>query len=287
VSLLSPQLEAFLAIVKHKTVHGASRDLHLTQTGVTQRLRALESSLAVSLFTRSRLGMRLTSEGEALLRYCQAARDLEGETLAGLTAGGKKVEVRLAVTGPSSLLRSRIVPQCLPVMKAFPELVMTFDLIDIETWGADLRSGKAQLALLPPNQVGREMDSKRLRPENYLLVASPAWAKRPLKEIISEERIIDFDPTDQMSFAYLKNFGLSDLNRRERHFVNNTESLVTLFKAGMGFGVLTAEFAEPYLRKGELISLNANRRFENPQALAWYPRPQMPAYFKALVKAIH
>lgn len=29
--LLDPQLEAFLAVVKHKTVHGAANEIHLTQ----------------------------------------------------------------------------------------------------------------------------------------------------------------------------------------------------------------------------------------------------------------
>ncbi len=82
MSLLSPQLQAFQAIVKYKTVHAAADTLNVTQTAVTQRIRALEEKLRVTLFIRTRRGMLLTSEGEALLRYCQAVRDIEGEALA-------------------------------------------------------------------------------------------------------------------------------------------------------------------------------------------------------------
>jgi LysR family transcriptional regulator (chromosome initiation inhibitor) len=79
MSLLSPNLKAFAAIVRQGTVHGAAQGLYLTQTGVTQRIRALEKELGTTLFLRSRKGMRLTQEGEALLRYCKGAEDLEGE----------------------------------------------------------------------------------------------------------------------------------------------------------------------------------------------------------------
>lgn len=38
--------------------------------------------MKTTLFIRTRREMQLTTEGVALLRYCQASRELEGETLA-------------------------------------------------------------------------------------------------------------------------------------------------------------------------------------------------------------
>src|SRR5277367_1249238 len=115
MSLLGPSLEAFLAVAKKQTVHGAAKELGLTQTGVTQRIRSLEAFLSATLFLRSRRGMQLTHEGQALLRYCQAARDLEGEALARIQGAGQRAEVRVQLTGPTSLLVSRVIPQCVPV----------------------------------------------------------------------------------------------------------------------------------------------------------------------------
>ena len=71
MSLLHPQLLAFMAIVERKTVLASAKDLGLTQTGVTQRIKALEAHLNATLFTRSRKGMMLTEEGQSLLLYCQ------------------------------------------------------------------------------------------------------------------------------------------------------------------------------------------------------------------------
>lgn len=286
MSLLSPNLRAFLAVTHHQTVHGAARELGITQTGVTQRIRSLEGSLSATLFTRSRKGMALTHEGQALLRYCQAAQDLEGEALAQIVGAGKQSTVRVCVTGPSSIMRSRVVPQLLPVLGRLKEVAMLFDINDLESREEALRSGRAQIAILARERVAREMDSKILKPERYVLVGPPAWKRRSLSSVIREERIIDFDPTDTMSFDYLRKFKFLDQAIADRHFVNNTEALVDMFKAELGYGVLTTEFAAPFLKRGEIVLLNSGEVYENQVALAWYPRPQMPSYFRALLNAI-
>jgi len=286
MSLLSANLQAFLSITRAQTVHGAARELGITQTGVTQRIRSLEGALSATLFTRSRKGMALTHEGQALLRYCQAAQDLEGEALAQIVGAGRQSTVRVSITGPSSIMRSRIIPQCLPVLNKFKEIAVLFDLNDLDAREDALRSGKAQLAILSRERVAREMDSKLLKPEKYVLVGPSAWKRRALSDILKCEKIIDYDPSDTMTFTYLKKHKLLDQAVSERHFVNNTESLVEMFRAELGYGVLTTEFAAPFLKQGDISLLNSGAVYENQVALAWYPRQQMPAYFRALVDTI-
>ncbi len=287
MSLLSPQLEAFLEIVRAGTVHGAAEAIGITQTGVTQRLRALEKQLSVTLFIRSRRGMGLTGEGDALYRYCQAALELEGQAMAQITGSAGKRAVQVHIVGPTSLMSSRIVPQCRPVMERFPNLLMRFQVADEPNRIDYLRSGQAQFAVLTPEQVAREMHSKRLEPERYVLVGAPAWRGRSLNDILTTERLIDFDPSDQTSLSYLKTFDLyrSD-SGSERHFVNNNDALIHLFHAGAGFGVLMQEIAAPHLARGDIILLNDGAVFESEAVLAWYPRPRMTEYFQALVRAI-
>src|SRR5688572_21301012 len=112
MSLLSANLKAFLAITRQGTVHGAAKELRLTQTGVTQRIRGLERSLGTTLFLRSRKGMKLTQEGEAVLRYCRASEDLEGEVLSRLLGAGSDRPIYLTVAGPTSVMTARIVDLC-------------------------------------------------------------------------------------------------------------------------------------------------------------------------------
>ena len=204
MSLLSPSLEAFLAVVETTTVQGASRSLGLTQTGVTQRIRTLEKQLGVTLFLRSRKGMRLTPEGEALRRYCQSARELEGRTLAELKGQEAISTVELSISGPSSLMRARVIPRCVSVLKKYPRLRLTFDVADGDGTLEKIKRGSSQLGLIPPEQVVLEMDSRVLKPERYILAGPAAWKKRDLDEILREEVIVDFSPSDPMTFDFLE-----------------------------------------------------------------------------------
>lgn len=286
MSLLSPQLEAFVAVARQKTVHSAATALHMTQTAVTQRIRMLEGRLGTTLFIRTRRGMMLTPEGEALLRYCYASRELEGQALAIIQGAARETAIRFCITGPTSIMHSRIVTHCFPVMREFPNLLIQFDINDQETRIRSLRSGESQLAVIQHEDVAPEMEYKLLQPEHYVLVCASHWQHRKLDDIIRTERIIDYDPGDQMTLNYLRHFNLLDLAQHERHFVNRTDMMAMMLSAGLGYGVLALEFSQPYIEKGELIVLNSAKIYENRMVLAWYDRPEPPGYFSAIIKAI-
>lgn len=286
MSLLSQNLQAFVAIVQQTTVHGAAKQLNLTQTGVTQRIRSLESELGTTLFLRSRKGMQLTQEGQALLRYCKGAEDLEGQTLSQISGAGHEQPVYISIVGPTSVMSSRIVDLCSDLYADWPNLYLNFIISDTEDRLNLVRSGKASLAIVPPEHVPNEMDSKVLKPEKYILVASPKWKGRKLIEILENERVIDFDESDQTSIHYLKKFSLLSKLKKPRLFANNNAAIIKLFSQGIGFGTLTQEIAKPHLDSGKLITLNGGAVMEDPLALSWYPRPEMPNYFRALVNTI-
>lgn len=286
MSLLSHNIAAFYAVAKIGTVHGAARKLGITQTGVTQRLRALERELGVSLFLRSRSGMKTTVEGEALFRYCCQAEDLEGPVLSQIRGGGERSEVHVTVSGPTSLMTSRVVPQCVPCYAKFPSLQLHFKMTDDDDGAALLRSGLATFAIIARSDVPKDLDSKLLKPERYLLVATSGWKGRRLADILASERIVDFHEHDATTKAYLKRFELDGALSRPRLYANNNEAIIHLFKAGVGLGVLTAEIAAESIANGSLIALNGGKTLDEHSALCWYPRNEKPGYFAEIIKSI-
>jgi DNA-binding transcriptional LysR family regulator len=286
VSLLDPRLEAFVAVVRHSTVRGAASEIGLTQTGVTQRIRSLERRVGATLFTRSRRGMRLTPEGEALYRYCQRVTDMGGELLAFMSGQGEQATHRLEITGPSSIMRVRIIPAALSILDRFPGVAFTFNLDDDRSGLAYLKDGRAQLAVIPADEVVDELDSRRLRPARYILVGPRAWKGRPVREIVTGERIVDFNESDDATFRYLRRYRLYGKARKERHFANNTDALASMVAAGRGYSVLSEDFARPLIENGRLVELNPGKSIPFEFALAWYPRHEMPGYFRAVVRGI-
>lgn len=285
--MINSQLQAFEAIVEEKTVHAAAAAIYLTQTAVTQRIKSLEQKLHTTLFIRSRRGMELTQEGEVLHRYCQQIEELQGQLLASLHGAGVTSSVRVRIAAPTCIMRSRVIPSCERVLKTFPELLISFIVDDTLHIYQRLKSGDAEFVILSPEQLFDEVQSKFLRSENYVLVCSAQWKNRSLNDIIESEKIIDFDDEDPITFSYLKKHNLFESAKKERHYVNNTESLAYLLTAGIGYSVLTEDFAKVYLEREELILLNNEKVYEHQIALAWYPRLKSPKYFQSIVDAIN
>lgn len=286
IGLLSTHLEAFMAVANHKSVHAGARAIHISQTAMTQRIHALEQKLKITLFIRTRQGMHLTSEGERLLRYCHVVSDYSNETLANITNAGMYQIQRVKISGPSSIMISRIIPHCLILMKKFPLLYITFNINDTNDIITELRCGTSQFAILDPYRITRDMEFKTITPEEYLLVCTSQWEGRKLLDIIKTERIIDFDESDKTTLNYLKQFDLLKFSQTDRLFVNRNESLCKMFLEGYGYGTLTKEFAAPYLKKGDLIKLNSGKIFKHTLSLAWYSRPKPPQYFRAILETI-
>src|SRR5581483_756600 len=117
IALLNPNLEAFMAVAKHKTVHAGARAIHISQTAMTQRIHSLEQKLKLTLFIRTRQGMQLTSEGEKLLRYCHVVSDFSDETLANMMNAGVEFIQRVKISGPSNIMISRVIPAGMKIMK--------------------------------------------------------------------------------------------------------------------------------------------------------------------------
>lgn len=296
MTLRSDALAAFEAIAREGTVHAAARALALTQSAVTRRLQALESDLGATLFLRSRQGMRLTPEGQALARYCAASRALEGE-LAGALGVSTSPDARsptaspirrFVVTGPTSVVHGRIVPACARLLAARPELGLrlTFRIRDEGLTGDALRRGETDFEILEPRRVADEFESRLLAPERYLLVAPAAWKGRRLRDIVATETIVDFDEADDMTYRWLGAQGLREFARPERHLVNSTEMVALLVAAGVGYGVLTVEAAAADLAADRLVVLGGGKALEHRLALAWYRRSHPSPAFAALLEAL-
>jgi DNA-binding transcriptional LysR family regulator len=60
-------VNAYLALAKHRHYGNAARHLHITQSTLSRRIQRLESALDVKLFDRSTREVELSDAGRALL----------------------------------------------------------------------------------------------------------------------------------------------------------------------------------------------------------------------------
>lgn len=280
------QLPTFVAVAELLNLSAAAKKLGITQTGATQRIKSLEQALGVTLFTRSRSGMRLTEEGRLLLRYCVEASNLEGQILSGIRGGGHTREVELCIVGPMSLLAGRVVPRYSEVAHRWPHLNLRFVIDSNANRLNQLKRGACDLAFVFPHEVGLELESKRVRPVEYLLVAASRWKKRSLHEIVEKEKLLAYHPGDTTGIDYLRTFDLLEGFKGAKLCASENITLIRLLELGLGFGVLPREIAAPLIDEDKLVCLNQGRSHKIAFALAWYPRKEMPDYFREIVQMI-
>lgn len=284
--LVNQNVEAFLVVAELGSVSAAARRLGLTQTGVTQRIKVLEREAKVSLFTRSRSGMRLTPEGQSFQRYCLEVRALEERLVSELDKSGDQHETNLTIVGPATLIGGRVAFQCRHVFTRWPKLNFRFSIDSYANRLNRLKQGTVDLAILQAHEVTAELDSKLLKPLQYVLVCTAEWKGRALEDILQKERLYAYSAEDTMGLDYLRAYDLLGSLRRPRLFANEDQVLQNQLALGVGFGILPKELALPMVKDGKLVVLNNNRSVKVKMALAWYPRKDMPDYFREVVKSI-
>jgi len=285
-SLLSERLAAFVAVAEQGTVHGAARAMGLTQTAMTRRIQLLEDTVQASLFLRSRRGMQLTREGRALLRYAERVQAMEAEALAHVR--GQEVEraEHLVIVAPSSLVTTRIAPMLVNLTRTHALLTVEIRVEDSLPTIDALRRNAADFAIAKPEDVTPEFQSRLLRPERYIAVGPTQWAARSFEQIVEEERIIDFDSRDDLTFSFLRKVGLFARCRRDRHLMNNTHALASCIQSGVGYSVLAEEFAAPLIATGDLTNLAPGKFLGVRSAIAYFERRYPSQAFQSLLTAI-
>ena len=124
--------------------------------------------------------MSLTSDGEALLQYCRSAEELEAVFMSRVS-GETRGDVELVIVGPTSAVSTRIVNNCLDLYAKYPHLRLHLKSDDHSNRIDLVRRGEADLAIVHPEHVPKEMDSKILKADRYLLVASAKWKGRRMQ----------------------------------------------------------------------------------------------------------
>jgi DNA-binding transcriptional LysR family regulator len=179
-----------------------------------------------------------------------------------------------------------VAPRYSEIAHKWPHLNLRFVVDSNANRLNQLKRGACDLAFVLPHEVGLELDSKLIKPVEYVLVAASRWKSRPLRQILETEKLLAYHPGDATGLDYLRTFQLLGHFTRSRFCVNENVTLIRLLELGLGFGVLPKEIAEPLVDDGRLALLNQGRSYKIPFAMAWYPRREMPDYFREIVQMI-
>ena len=159
---------AFEAAARHLSFTAAAEEIGMTQSGVSQHVRSLETSLGVALFIRRARGLSLTDDGRKLLPQVGSA--LETLTAAASAFENVPTDNVLTIASSVSVAQWIISPHLSDFTQSHPNIRMRF-LSTI--WPDDFHTVRADVEIPfgSQKQVGR--DAVMLEPNALIALKSP------------------------------------------------------------------------------------------------------------------
>lgn len=259
----------------------AARQLYLTQPSVTKHIHTLEAELGCVLFHRSRRGVRLTPEGEALFRRVEPACRLfysaeqELRQMRQLRGG----TVNIASTELS--FRSYVLPVMERFQQLHPKVHIRFSNALNDVMIERLKDGLIDLAILhEPFHHEEFMDIHILETMNEYAVCGGKYAgfadrPRTPEELVSLPFISM--PQGSSTFDYLtRYFAAAGLGFQPDIELTTVELTVRAVERGLGIGILPQRLADRGIESGSLRRIPLVRPLPRRNACLLTHRDRIP-----------
>jgi len=168
-------LRTFLTVVESGGFTLASKRLHVTQSGITLKIKRLEQQLNCRLFQRTTKPLELSHEGEVVLGYARRLLDLSQEMAERVAKPRKEIPLRLGVVdhfGPELLpvWISRF-KETFPNAKIISDIGLTHDLLkDLEDDKFDLVIASAGYTAMGEYRLAAAIQETHFQKETLLWV---------------------------------------------------------------------------------------------------------------------
>jgi LysR family transcriptional regulator, chromosome initiation inhibitor len=255
VDLNPGQLDALVAIAEHGSFEAAARELHITPSAVSQRIRALEAMAGQVLVSRGAPG-RPTPHGERLVRLGRQTRLLYDEASAALGAVAT-VELPVAVNADSLTTWFRDV---LATAAGWDGIAIRLQVEDQAYSQRLLRSGDVLAAVTSDPEAVQGCSAEPLGALHYVPAAAAAFAgrwRRGRAPDWAAMPTVVFGAKDDLQRDMLRRRGVPQLPPVV-HQVPTSADFLEAVRIGLGWGMLPELQARAGLAAGELVRLSGD-----------------------------
>jgi LysR family transcriptional regulator (chromosome initiation inhibitor) len=275
-------LECLAAIVEEGGFERAALRLSITQSAVSQRLRALESQAGTVLIVRSR-PVRPTLAGQLLLKHAKMSRllradlELELRGLAPSKAAGQREHERVAIAINADSIACWALPALHDLAcRGLPLELITDDQDFTLQW---LREGQVLGCVTALSQPLPGCRVQALGAMEYLAVAERGYAQKHLGPLRAGATLLGMHNFRSLPFVAFnrkdsipaqlvaRTLGLKAVNLQQL-FVPSPQAMVQAVQAGWGVGVLPRLLVQPLLDQGVFVELLPGQSLHVP--LFWH-----------------
>jgi LysR family transcriptional regulator (chromosome initiation inhibitor) len=274
MNLLDPSaLECLAALAEAGSFERAAQLLSITQSAVSQRLRALETQVGQPLVVRAR-PLRMTEPGKVLLRYARQLQALRADAARELGASRLREE-RLPIAINADSLATWVLGALDPVVQAGQREGYGLELIvdDQDFTHERLREGEVLGCVSTVSLALRGCTCQPLGRMRYIAVASPGFVAGTMPEGLNPANFprlpfIVFNRKDDMQAQWVAAAMRVREPRLKERFVPSSEAGARAAVMGWGVAVIPELLARPHLEAGALIAIRPEVTID--VALYWH-----------------
>ncbi|MCC7439997.1 MAG: LysR family transcriptional regulator [Bdellovibrionales bacterium] len=279
-------LRVFEAVYRSKSMTEAARELHLTQSGVSQHMKTLEGALDLTLFDRINQRLVPTSAAALLFEECSQGLQRIEHALWRLKGADKELSGTVSVGMPNEFGMNVVMPIVAAFGRKHPRVQVRFTLDFASVMNDRLISGDLDFAFVDEYGMDRRVATESVYDETVSLCGSPAYIgeHQPAKHQRKYYESLDYieyqsgEPVLRLWFAH--HLGDRALSLSVRAQVMEAQGVARLVLAGLGVGVLPGHLLMKLQREGHELAVlkGCGKPLRNSISLAFLKdRTQSPA----------
>lgn len=256
-------LRIFQCVYRLRCMTTASKELHLTQSGVSQHIKSLEESLGVALFDRVHRRLLPTAAGDRLFHSAHLAFEELEEAVRKVSTQLPEIEGVVRIGTPIEFGNNRVIPLLSELGKRYPGL--RFDLVmDFASQINQLiMEGALDFAFIDDFNMDRTIETSPVAEEVFELVASSFYLagqgeRRDTIEYFETLDYIDYKEGEPVLRSWFHHhFQRRNLRLKMRAHVMDVQGVARFVVNGLGVGVLPDHVVKKIQAAGDDVVLLA------------------------------
>lgn len=243
------QLRTFLEVAKTRHFGHAAENLYVTQSAVSSRIKQLEETIGVEVFTRQRNNILLTPAGVRLLSHAENL--LASWQLAVQEVGvPRKQNMQLALGGTSNLWDTFLQSVLPKLASQFPNLYIRTEINQSQHLIRSLLGGRVDIFAVLDAPTNIDIESKIIGQIELIMVCN--MPDKSLEDIPSFGHVfVDWGTTFNLQQARLFPEPVAPiLHTGQSHIA------LEFILSHQGAAYLPRALVEPYLCEGHLFQIN-------------------------------
>ena len=259
--MIGNKIETLLAVVEYQNFTRAAEALSMTQPAVSHHIKLLEAEVGAPLFVRGKTGLKLTPQGEIVVKYARRLKSLNEKMHLELANSEKHLSVlRVGITHTSesnltaaSLARYSNMKNDIKIILFTDTINNLYDMlenyeIDIAIVDGALNNSRFSSMMLDTDYLMCIMsNSNPLAKKGVVTLGSLKKQKMILRTPSSATRIL-FESTLESNNVSAADFDIT-------LEVDNIATIKDLIRKNLGVSILPKSACMDELKKGKLTAL--------------------------------